>query len=232
MKLPPPCALIVEDEAQIRKFLRISLEAHGYRILESRLGQPGLDLCRQEQPDLVILDLGLPDMDGKAFIRELRQWSQVPVIVLSVRSQEQEKVEALDAGANDYMTKPFGIRELIARMRVLLRSTPGDETAAPVFSSGGLTVDLPKREVSVDGKAVHLSKKEFDLLRLLINFPGQVLTHQQILREVWDPSRESETQYLRVLVRQLRNRLGDDPSRPRFIVTVQGVGYRLAVPEG
>jgi len=231
MKLPPPCILIVEDEAHIRKFLRISLEAHGYRILESRLGSPGLDLCRKEQPGLVILDLGLPDMDGKEFIQDLRHWSQVPVIVLSVRSQEQEKVEALDAGANDYMTKPFGIRELIARMRVLLRSAPSDEAPETVFRSGSLIVDLPKREVSVDGKTVHLTKKEYDLLRLLIHFPGQVLTHQQILREVWDPSRESETQYLRVLVRQLRNKLGDDPSRPRFIVTVQGVGYRLAVPE-
>ncbi len=224
--------LIVEDEAQIRKFLRISLEAHGYEIVEARLGALGIELCASAKPDLVILDLGLPDMDGQEFIRSVREWSQVPVIVLSVRSLEDDKVRALDSGANDYMTKPFGIRELVARMKVLLRHTEEAENVATEFSMGGLTIDLPSREVTVDGKPVHLSKKEYELLHLLISRPGQIFTHQQILSRVWNPSRENETHYLRVLVGQLRAKLGDDPSNPRFIVTVQGVGYRLALEDG
>jgi two-component system KDP operon response regulator KdpE len=221
--------LMVEDDAQIRKFLRISLEAHGYEVLEARLGQLGLEMCNREKPGLVILDLGLPDIDGQAFIRTLREWSQVPVIVLSVRSLEEEKVQALDAGANDYMTKPFGILELIARMRVLLRNTIEPELEETELRFGGLHINLPLREVQVDGKPVHLSKKEYDLLHLLASKPGQIFTHQQILRKVWNPSRESETHYLRVLIGQLRAKLGDDPSHPRFIVTVQGVGYRLSL---
>lgn len=223
--------LLVEDEAQIRKFLRISLEAHGYEVLEARLGAQGMDLCANENPDLVILDLGLPDMDGQDFIRAVREWSQVPLIVLSVRSLEDEKVRALDAGANDYMTKPFGIRELVARMKVLLRNSDGPGLATTEFSLGGLNIDLPSREVKVDGNPVHLSRKEYELLHLLISRPGQIFTHQQILSKVWNPSRENETHYLRVLVGQLRAKLGDDPSNPRFIVTVQGVGYRLALED-
>ncbi|MCO6412644.1 MAG: response regulator [Thiogranum sp.] len=222
--------LIVEDEAQIRKFLRISLEAHSYRVCEARLGQDGLELCASEKPDLVILDLGLPDMDGQQFIQRLREWSSVPIVVLSVRAMETEKIAALDAGANDYVTKPFGIGELMARIRVVLRSSEGAMSAATVFEAQGLRVDFSHREVSVDGTPVRLSKKEYELLRMLVRFPGQVLTHQQILREVWDAGRQNETHYLRVLVGQLRHKLGDDPARPRFIVTVQGVGYRLALP--
>jgi len=230
MNEEPGSILIVEDDAHIRKFLRISLEAHGYEIHEARHGGTGLELCVSIQPQLVILDLGLPDMDGQQFIRSLREWSQTPIIVLSVRASEAEKVKALDGGANDYVTKPFGIRELIARIRALLRVTGDAASMESVFEAGGLRVDFPQHEVSVDGVPVHLSKKEFELLRLLITFPGKVLTHQQILREVWDPSRQSETHYLRVLVGQLRSKLGDDPSSPRFIFTVQGVGYRLALP--
>lgn len=221
--------LVVEDEAQIRKFLRISLETHGYRVLEARLGELGLELCTAEKPDLVILDLGLPDMDGQTFIDSLREWSQVPLIVLSVRSLEDEKVRALDSGANDYMTKPFGIRELVARMNVLLRSADSTAEESTEFNMGGLKIDLPSRELTVDGKPVHLSKKEYELLHLLISRPGQIFTHQQILSKVWNPGRENETHYLRVLVGQLRAKLGDNPSNPRFIVTVQGVGYRLAL---
>ncbi|MBU1191656.1 MAG: response regulator [Gammaproteobacteria bacterium] len=221
--------LVVEDEAQIRKFLRISLEAHGFTVEEARLGEDGLKLCATAQPHLVILDLGLPDMDGQDFILRLREWSQVPVVVLSVRASEQEKVQALDAGANDYVTKPFGISELMARIRVVLRSHEGATSTPTVFEAGGLHVDLAQREVSVDDESIHLSKKEYELLRLLINHPGRVLTHQQILREIWGPAQQDETHYLRVLVGQLRQKLGDDPTRPRFIITVQGVGYRLAV---
>lgn len=219
--------LLVEDESQIRKFLRISLEAHGYEVHEARLGEQGLEMCVELLPGLVILDLGLPDIDGQEFIRRLREWSRVPVIVLSVRVSEEEKVQALDAGANDYVTKPFGISELMARIRVVQRSTDDANSMSPVFEANGLRVDLSARKVSVDGAEIHLSRKEYALLTLLINSQGQVLTHQQILREIWGTAQENETHYLRVLVGQLRHKLGDDPSTPRYIVTVQGVGYRM-----
>lgn len=222
--------LVVDDEEQIRKFLRISLEAHGYKVHEARLGEFGLELCADHCPDLVILDMGLPDIEGTDFIARLREWSETLILVLSVRESEAQKVAALDAGANDYVTKPFGIRELIARIRALLRNRVEPESSPPVFESEGLRVDLAQREVAVDKETVQLSRKEFQLLRLLIRKKGQVLTHQQLLREVWGPSQLNETHYLRVLVGQLRQKLGDDPARPRFIVTVQGVGYRLAVP--
>jgi len=222
--------LVVEDEAQIRKFLRISLEAHHYTVHETRLGAEGLALCASVQPDLVILDLGLPDLDGQQFILRLREWSNVPIIVLSVRADETQKVAALDAGANDYVTKPFGISELMARIRVVLRDTRQSTVNQSLFESQGLRVDLSQREVSVDGSPIHLTKKEYGLLRLLIASPGQVLTHRQILGEVWGPAQQEETHYLRVLVGQLRNKLGDDPAHPRFVITVQGVGYRLAIP--
>lgn len=222
--------LVVDDEAQIRKFLRISLEAHGYRVREARLGEDGLQNCAEFNPDLVILDLGLPDMEGHTFIERLREWSQVLILVLSVRESETEKVAALDAGANDYVTKPFGIRELMARIRALLRGRVDADPRPPVFESEGLRVDLAQREVFVDGELVHLSNKEYQLLRLLVVHRGQVLTHPHILREVWGPGQEDETHYLRVLVGQLRQKLHDQPGRPRFIATVQGVGYRLADP--
>lgn len=222
--------LVVDDEAQIRKFLRISLEAHGYTVSEARLGEVGLEMCAESNPDLVILDMGLPDIDGTEFIARLREWSQTLIVVLSVRESETQKVAALDAGANDYVTKPFGISELMARIRALLRNRAGPEPSRPVFESDGLRVDLAHRVVTVDGTPVQLSRKEFQLLRLLVGKKGQVLTHQQLLREVWGPSQEHETHYLRVLVGQLRQKLDDDPANPRFIVTVQGVGYRLYVP--
>ncbi|MBF0256078.1 MAG: response regulator transcription factor [Gammaproteobacteria bacterium] len=220
--------LLVEDEAQIRKFLRISLEAQGYAVAETRLAEEGLHLCAQLQPQLVILDLGLPDMDGQEFIRQLREWSQVPLIVLSVRASESDKIQALDAGANDFVTKPFAIGELMARIRVLLRQQ-GEEpgSAVQLYDRQGLRVDLLRREVSVDDQPVHLSRKEYELLRLLIRLPGQVLTHQQILSRIWGEGHQQDVHYLRVLVGQLRQRLGDDPAHPRFIITVQGVGYRL-----
>lgn len=228
-----PKILLIEDEAQIRKFLRISLEAHGFTVLEARLAGDGLKLCAEEKPDLVILDLGLPDMDGQEFIARLREWSMLPIIVLSVRSDEAEKVEALDAGANDYVTKPFGISELMARIRAMLRMR-GEEAKTQdesVFENGDLRVDLASRTVTVGGKLVQLSRKEYELLKLLVNNAGQVLTHQQIMRLIWGPSREEETHHLRVLIGHLRQKLGDQPTRPRYILTEQGVGYRLLNPQ-
>lgn len=222
--------LIIEDEPQIRKFLRISLEAHGFTVRSARLGEDGLALCAAERPDLVILDLGLPDIDGLELIPRLREWSAVPIIVLSVRSDEGEKVAALDAGANDYVTKPFGISELMARIRVLLRSPTMPRTDKAAFQSDDLEVDFVKRRVRMRGSEIHLSKKEYELLRLLTTHAGQVLTHQQILRQIWGPAHTSETHYLRVLVGHLRQKLGDEPSHPRYIVTEQGVGYRLVAP--
>lgn len=221
--------LIVEDEAHIRKFLRISLEAHGYQVREARLGEEGLHICVTTPPRLVILDLGLPDLDGLDFIRRLRTWSTIPILVLSVRASETEKIQALDAGANDYVTKPFGIGELMARVRVLLRQEERKGLSSAQFVSQGLQVDLARREVEVDGVPVPLSRKEFALLGLLVASQGQVLTHEQILREVWGGGHQEDTHYLRVLVGHLRQKLSDDPMHPRFILTVQGIGYRLAV---
>ena len=229
MSTPAETLLIVEDEAQIRKFVRISLEAQGYQVLEARLGEEGLATCLASPPHLVILDLGLPDLDGMEFIRRLRAWSTLPILVLSVRASETEKIQALDAGANDYVTKPFGIGELMARIRVLLRKEERRATPSAQFSFPGLRVDLARREVEVDGAPVSLSRKEFALLSLLVASQGQVLTHERILREVWGAGHQEDTHYLRVLVGNLRQKLGDDPMRPRFILTVQGVGYRLAV---
>lgn len=223
--------LVVEDDAQIRKFLRISLEAHGYQITEARRGEEGLEKCASTSPRLVVLDLGLPDIDGHSFISRLREWSSVPIIVLSVRDDESEKVQALDAGANDYITKPFGISEFMARIRVLLRSDGQSESTEPVFEFNGLCVDKAHRRVTVDGQSVHLSRKEYDLLLMLTASAGRVLTHQHILGTIWDPDRRAETHHLRVLVQQLRRKLKDEPTDPRFIVTVQGVGYRLAWEE-
>ena len=224
--------LVIEDEAQIRKFLRISLEAHGYVVHEARLAAEGLRLCAEAKPSLLILDLGLPDMDGQQLICRIREWSQVPIIVLSVRESETDKVQALDAGANDYVTKPFGIGELMARIRAVLRDTEEHDAESPLFEADGLAVDLAQRTVWVDGREIRLSRKEFELLRLLILQRGKVLTHQYILRHVWGDAQRDETHYLRVLVGQLRHKLGDEPTHPRFIVTVQGVGYRLAAHPG
>lgn len=226
-----PVILIVEDEASIRKFLRISLQAHHYEVHESRLGEDGLQFCRDTPPDLVILDLGLPDIDGIEFIERLREWSELPIIVLSVRATEGQKVKALDRGANDYVTKPFGISELLARIRVLLRNR---QTAAPEetrFEHDGLCVDFKAREVTLDGRTVHLTRKEYDLLHLLIWNQGRVMTHDHIMRQIWGEEFLEETHYLRVLMRQLRKKLGERSTAPRFIFTVQGVGYRFAPEE-
>lgn len=221
--------LVVDDESHIRKFLRISLTAHGYAVVEAVRGADAIQRSASDPVDLVVLDLGLPDMDGKDVIRRLREWSRVPILVLSVRADEMDKVEALDAGANDYVTKPFGIAELIARVRVLLRNAAEGGTAenAVEFSGNGLVIDFAGRQVSVDGVGVRLTRKEFDLLRLLARNAGKVLTYPHLLREVWGEAYVSQNHYLRVHIGHLRQKLGDDPNDPRFIWTEAGVGYRF-----
>lgn len=219
--------LLIEDEAPIRRFLRIALEAHGYAVFEATRGADGVTMAGEVDPHLVILDLGLPDLDGQNVMQRLREWSAVPVLVLSVRNDENEKVKALDAGANDYVTKPAGISELMARIRVLLRAPRPDDAEPAVFRREGLTIDLSRREVLLDGNPVRLTRKEYALLRLLVRRAGHVLTHQQLLRELWGPAFTNETHYLRVLVSGLRQKLDDDPADPRYIITEQGVGYRL-----
>ncbi len=219
--------LVIDDEPQIRKFLRISLAAHGYQVVEAANGLEGINKCATEQPDLVIADLGLPDLDGKTVISRIREWSEVPIVVLSVRADEDEKVRALDLGAHDYVTKPFGIAELIARVRVNLRHHAEPNVAPSTVTVGDLVIDLPGRRVLLAGTPVKLSRKEFDILRILVVHAGRVLTHQYLLREVWGPAQEEETHYLRVYVGHLRQKLGDDPENPRYIVTEPGVGYRF-----
>lgn len=219
--------LLIEDEAPIRRFLNISLEAQGYRVLETRSGEEGIAVAAERNPDLVILDLGLPDIDGQKVVARLREWSSVPILILSVRDQESEKVRALDAGANDYVTKPAGISELMARVRVLLRQREDTDDDPAIYDRGGLKVDLSRREVTLGGEPLHLTRKEYELLRLLVRQSGRVVTHQHLLRELWGEHYANETHYLRVLVSGLRQKLGDDPAGPRHIVTEQGVGYRL-----
>ncbi len=223
-----PLILVVDDDPGIRKFLRISLTASGYRVDEARTGEQALARAATEGPALVILDLGLPDIDGRAVVERLRAWSAAPVLVLSVRSGEAEKVAALDAGADDFVVKPFGIRELLARIRVLLRSraTPAADSPA-VLRHEGLTVDLAARTVTLDGAGVALSRREFDLLALLARNAGKVLTQRFLLSELWGAAHAEDTQYLRVYVGQLRQKLGDTAARPRFIRTEPGIGYRF-----
>ena len=223
----PPRVLVVDDEAPIRRLLRTSLGAHHYRISEAAGGEEAILEVAAEAPDVVILDLGLPDVDGLDVIRRIREWSDVPIIVLSVRDREGDKVEALDRGADDYVTKPFSMGELLARIRAALRHRLQTETDEPVFRTGGLVVDLAKRTVTVDGREVRLSPKEYDVLRVLVTHAGKVLTHQQLLRQVWGPGYETETHYLRVHIGQLRQKIEANPAQPQYIITEPGVGYRL-----
>ncbi|MDH0080969.1 response regulator [Stutzerimonas stutzeri] len=219
--------LIIDDEPQIRKFLRISLASQGYRVLESTDGRDGLARAALEQPDLVVLDLGLPDMDGQEVLGELRSWTRVPVIVLSVRSSEAEKVRALDAGANDYVTKPFGIQEFLARVRALLRLPQSTTNSPGQVLCGALCIDLAFRRVSLGERTVSLTRKEYAVLAELARHAGRVVTQQHLLKIVWGPSHAGDSHYLRVVIGHLRQKLGDDPAAPRFIVTEAGVGYRL-----
>nr|WP_063573987.1 response regulator transcription factor [Luteibacter rhizovicinus] len=224
-----PRVLVIDDEAQIRRFLDIGLRAEGYQVLLAATGQEGLDLAVTQSPDVVVLDIGLPDMEGHDVLREIRTWSEVPVLMLSVRDSESEKVRALDQGANDYVTKPFGIQELMARLRVLRRQgAKGGQADAPVrYDDGSLVIDLARREVLLDGAPVALTRKEFAVLSLLVRHPGRVVSQQQILREVWGATHTQDTHYLRIVMGKLRLKLGDDPSTPRWLKTEPGVGYRF-----
>lgn len=221
-----PRIVIIDDEQAIRRLLRTILEAHGYQVFEAENGENGLLTVAQQHPDVVILDLGLPDLDGIEVTRRLREWSEIPVIVLSVREQEADKVAALDAGADDYLTKPFGAAELLARLRAARRRanhSPEEST----FTLNDLTVDLLRRVVTVRGEEVQLTPTEYDLLRTLVRHAGRVLTHQQLLRQVWGQAYENQFHLLRVNISNLRHKIEPEPVRPRYIITEPGVGYRL-----
>jgi two-component system KDP operon response regulator KdpE len=227
--------LLIEDEPQMRRFLRITLQTQGYRLVEAETGNDGLIQAASRNPDVVLLDLGLPDMDGLAVTVRLREWTSTPIIVISAREQEQDKVRALDAGADDYLTKPFSAGELLARIRVALRHAVRQRMGRPepVFSLGNLRVDLAQRQVFVEDKEVHLTPIEYKLLLILIRHAGKVITHRQLLQEVWGPAHVNEVQYLRVYMTQLRHKLEADPARPRFLMNEPGIGYRLKYdPEG
>jgi two-component system KDP operon response regulator KdpE len=221
-----PLVLIIDDEPQIRRLLTVTLEANAYRVLPAATGQEGLVLAAQHRPAVVILDLGLPDLSGQEVLRRLREWSETPVLILSVQDDEAGKVTALDAGADDYVTKPFNTSELLARLRVALRhASKQDDPAA--FQAGHLLVDLATRRVTVNGRELKLSVTEYNLLRFLVRHAGKVLTHRQILREVWGPGHDDHTHYLRVYIAHLRDKIEPDPSHPELITTEPGVGYRL-----
>jgi two-component system KDP operon response regulator KdpE len=224
-----PSIVFIEDEPQIRRFVRTALEAEDCAVAEAETGERGLVEAGTRKPDLVILDLGLPDRDGVDVVRDIRSWSTVPILILSARSDETDKVAALDAGADDYLTKPFSVAELLARVRALLRRTRMTGSEAPQVEFGGVMVDLARRQVSRNGAEVHLTPIEYKLLTLLIANAGRVLTHRQLLREVWGPSHAEDTHYLRVYMTGLRRKLEEDPARPSFIRTESGIGYRLVL---
>lgn len=224
----PAHVLVIDDEPQIRKFLRISLAAQGYQVSEAATGTEGLAQAALGQPDLVILDLGLPDRDGQEVLVELREWSAVPVLVLSVRADEREKVRALDAGANDYVTKPFGIQEFLARSRALLRQTSATASQqVAALEVGDLKVDFAYRRVTLAGSEVALTRKEYAVLAALAQYPGRVVTQRQLLIDIWGPTHAQDSHYLRIVIGHLRQKFADDPVAPRYIVTEPGVGYRL-----
>jgi len=225
--------LLIEDEVQMRRFLRITLQSHGYHLVEAATAQEGLMQATTRNPDVVLLDLGLPDLDGLEVTKRLREWTQTPVIVISAREQELDKINALDAGADDYLTKPFNAGELLARIRVAIRHT-AKRTAGrqdPVFTLKNLRVDLSQRQVFIDDREIHLTPIEYKLLTVLIRHAGKVITHRQLLTEVWGPAHVSEVQYLRVYMTQLRHKLEKDPARPLFLINEPGIGYRLKYEE-
>ncbi len=221
-----PLVLVVEDDAQLRRFLRAALGSHGFRLVEAGTVKEGEQLATSHNPDVFLLDLGLPDGDGVDLARRLREWTRAPIIVLSARGREEDKVNALDAGADDYLTKPFGVNELLARLRVALRHARASPAGEPVLEAGPLRVDLARREVTVAGRELRLTPTEFKLLALLARHAGKVLTHRQILKEVWGPN-ASEAHWVRVHMAELRKKVEEDPARPRLLVTEPGVGYRL-----
>ena len=223
-----PMVLVIEDELPIRRFLRTALVNHGYQFSEAGTAKDGLAFVSTHPPDLIILDLGLPDLDGLEVIHQLREWTSLPIIILSARGQESDKITALDAGADDYLTKPFSVSELLARIRVILRHAARvPDKEEPLFVVGDLRVDLSKRQVCVGDTEVHLTPIEYKLLTTLVHYAGKVVTHRQLLKEVWGPAYAEESQYLRVYMTQLRHKLETDPARPRYLTTELGVGYRL-----
>ncbi len=233
MGSPGQRVLLIEDEAQMRRFLRAALTAHGYRLVESETAEEGLRQATAYNPELVLLDLGLPDLDGLEVIRRLREWTAAPILVLSARDQEEQKIQALDSGADDYLTKPFSTGELLARIRVALRNAErvgGEGPAEATVTVGDLRLDLARRQVFARGREVHLTPIEYKLFAVLMKHAGRVLTHRHLLKEVWGPSHLDETQYLRVYMVQLRHKLELEPARPRYLVTEPGVGYRLRTP--
>lgn len=221
--------IVIEDEAQIRRFLRTTLASEGYQVIEAETGKQGLTEAATRKPDLIILDLGLPDMDGVEVVKGIRAWSSVPIVILSARSQESDKISALDAGADDYLVKPFGVGELLARIRVALRHVSSVANAEEgVFSVDELKVDMVHRKITVSGAEVHLTPIEYRLLTVLVKHAGKVLTHRLLLKEVWGPNYVERAHYLRIYMGILRHKLEKDPARPRFLLTEVGVGYRLA----
>ena len=224
-----PLILLVEDEPQLRRYLRVTLVPHGYRLLEAVNAREGELMAASHHPDLILMDLGLPDQDGLVLTRKLREWCSTPIIVVSARGLEKDKIQALDEGADDYLTKPFGSGELLARIRVALRHVNRDPAAAPapVFELGGWRVDQTRRDVTVDEQPVHLTPNEYKLLITLIKHAGMVLTHHQLLKEVWGSVQGAQPHYLRVYMAQLRQKLEADPARPKHLITEPGVGYRL-----
>jgi two-component system KDP operon response regulator KdpE len=233
MTNPKPVIVAIEDDPQICRFLRTSLNAHGFQLFEAATGERGLVEIGTRQPELVILDLGLPRMDGIAVIRWLREWSNLPIIVLSARSQENDKIAALDAGADDYLTKPFSIDELLARIRVSLRHAAqlAGDNAEPLFTAGELRVDLARRNVYMGEREIHLTPIEYRLLTVLIHHAGKVLTHRFILLHVWGPAYVEHAHYVRIYMGQLRQKLEADPTHPKYLLTETGIGYRLAYSE-
>lgn len=219
--------LVIDDDAQIRRFLTICLGSQGYTVIEAEDGTRGAEACALQHPDLVIMDLGLPDMDGHDLLKDLRTFFAGPVIVLSVRDSEREKVAALDGGANDYVEKPFGANELLARVRSTLRTFRTIDVPSAIYDDGNLYVDIADRRVSLAGEEVHLSKKEFELLRCLLSHPGRIVTQQQLLKDIWGPQHHKDSHYLRIFIGRLRSKLRDEPTCPRYIQTEAGVGYRF-----
>ncbi len=226
--IPSPIVLLVEDEPHIRRFVRASLEAEGGKVFEASHGKQGLIEAASRNPDLIILDLGLPDMDGVDFLRDLRGWSRVPVIVLSARTEEGDKVEALDHGADDYLVKPFGVGELMARVRAALRHRNAEPQQSPLVEFGDVRLDLAARTVTRRGEQVHLTAIEYRLLAYLASHPGKILTHRQILKEVWGAAYVDSSQYLRIYMSHLRHKLEVEPARPRHFLTETGLGYRFS----
>lgn len=231
MNEPTPLVLMIEDEVQMRRFLRASLTSNGYQVVETDTAEAGLAQAASRNPDLILLDLGLPDQDGLVVTQRLREWAKTPIIVISARGREEDKIQALDAGADDYLTKPFGVGELLARIRVALRNAARSELGNSQFALGELHIDLLRRQVRMSEQEVHLTPIEYKLLTTLAKHAGRVITHRQLLREVWGPNSSEQTQYLRVYMGQLRHKLEKNPSRPEFLMTEPGVGYRLKTLE-